>query len=74
VRKRLTERVRSLAAMTEPTDDAVFVSRDDGDLAWIGRGDGNGTLVEFANADGDVATSLEELASFVRRKDVDGAA
>jgi len=69
VRTRLTDRVRAFVDFTRPGDDAVFVSRDDGDLAWIGRGGEDGTLVEFADANDDVTGFLDELAAFVRRKD-----
>jgi hypothetical protein len=74
VRQRLTERVRALVVFTDPEDDAVFVSRDDGDLAWVGRGDEYGTLVRFADANDDVTGFLHELAGFVRRKDADADA
>jgi hypothetical protein len=74
VRKRLTGRVRALAALTDDEESACYVSRDAGDLAWVSRDDGDGTLVEFADAHDDVAAFLEELAQFVRRKDADAAA
>jgi hypothetical protein len=69
VRDRLGERVRTFAAVSDHGDDAWYVARRNGDLAWVPRGDASGTLVEFEDANDDVASFLAEIGRFVKRKD-----
>lgn len=73
VRKRLTDRTRRFADLVEDGDSACYVARATTDLVWVARGDGDGTLVEFADAHDDVGAFLDEVAAFVRRRDVDGS-
>ncbi|NHN42440.1 hypothetical protein G9C85_12510 [Halorubellus sp. JP-L1] len=72
VRERLGDRLRALAGLTMPSDEAVYVATDGGDLAWFPRGPDAGTLVEFASGHDDVSSFLEEIATFVKRRDEDG--
>ncbi|WP_227131564.1 hypothetical protein [Halorubellus salinus] len=71
VRDRLTARTRQFSEFTDPGDSAWYLARATTDLVWVPRGGADGTLVEFADAHDDVGAFLDEVGSFVRRRDVE---
>lgn len=69
VRERVSPRIDALQSLTRDGDAGVYVTSDGIDVVWLPSGDGDGTLLELDDDDGDLGRRLAELAGYVRRRD-----